>query len=505
MIGVMIPSVFAEISYPTISQRLGELPTYCIIDPVNFSTAERIKYTSIAEKGIQEWDKALQSSVIDNPSNWKITSKIISSSEQMTDCTIILSFHETVEQLDNGIDVRTIGLFKPMTQSIEIAIQDLQIDQIFNVILHEIGHSFGLGHYVSDNPETNEGWYSGLVSSPSIMIPVLTTDVMSIENVDVQKVLSIYGSDGFYAFSPQSPPAPPQSPELPSPPIKPIIPLEPIIPILPFDSIQILDTEILLKSYETKYSKIVGQIKESVYKKGHPVHLTIIKPDYTFDTLKITTTKMGYFETTLIFDKHSPVGQYTVEASYIGHRDDSMDFTFIADFKQSSSPKIEEKTVTEIEIEDEVVQLETEQEDEVVQLETEQEDKIVQLETEQNDGGCLIATATYGSELAPQVQQLRELRDNQLLQTESGTAFMNTFNDIYYSFSPTIADMERENPYFKEAVKLTITPMISSLSLMENAETESEVLGIGISVIALNLGMYLGVPAIVVIGIKRKF
>jgi len=119
-------------------------------------------------------------------------------------------------------------------------------------------------------------------------------------------------------------------------------------------------------------------------------------------------------------------------------------------------------------------------------------------------GGCLIATATYGSELAPQVQQLRELRDNQLLQTESGTAFMGMFNDIYYTFSPTIADYERENPYFKEAVKLAITPMISTLSLMENAESESEVLGIGISVIALNLGMYLGVPAIVVVGIKRK-
>jgi hypothetical protein len=124
---------------------------------------------------------------------------------------------------------------------------------------------------------------------------------------------------------------------------------------------------------------------------------------------------------------------------------------------------------------------------------------------EKEGGGCLIATATYGSELAPQVQQLRELRDNQLLQTESGTAFMSTFNDIYYSFSPTIADMEREHPMFKEAVKLAITPMISSLSLMENAETESEVLSIGISVIMLNLGMYLGVPAIVIVGIRKKF
>ena len=119
-------------------------------------------------------------------------------------------------------------------------------------------------------------------------------------------------------------------------------------------------------------------------------------------------------------------------------------------------------------------------------------------------GGCLIATATYGSELAPQVQQLRELRDNQLLQTESGTVFMGTFNDIYYSFSPVIADYERENPLFKEAVKLAITPMISSLSLMESAETESEVLSIGLSVIALNLGMYLGIPAIIIFGIKKR-
>ena len=120
-----------------------------------------------------------------------------------------------------------------------------------------------------------------------------------------------------------------------------------------------------------------------------------------------------------------------------------------------------------------------------------------------NGGGCLIATATYGSEMSQQVQQLRELRDNQLLQTESGTVFIGMFNDIYYSFSPTIADMEREHPMFKEAVKLAITPMISSLSLMENAESESEVLSIGISVIMLNLGMYLGIPTIVIIRIRK--
>ncbi len=114
---------------------------------------------------------------------------------------------------------------------------------------------------------------------------------------------------------------------------------------------------------------------------------------------------------------------------------------------------------------------------------------------EEEGGGCLIATAAYGSELAPQVQMLREIRDNQLMNTESGSAFMTTFNEAYYSFSPIIADMERESPLFKEAVKLGLTPMLSTLSIMESAESESEVLGLGLSVIALNLGMYIGLPA----------
>ena len=99
-------------------------------------------------------------------------------------------------------------------------------------------------------------------------------------------------------------------------------------------------------------------------------------------------------------------------------------------------------------------------------------------ESSEEGGGCLIATATYGSELAPQVQMLREIRDNQLMNTESGSAFMTTFNEAYYSFSPYIADMERENPVFKEIVKAGLTPMLSTLTIMESAETESEVLGL---------------------------
>ena len=104
-------------------------------------------------------------------------------------------------------------------------------------------------------------------------------------------------------------------------------------------------------------------------------------------------------------------------------------------------------------------------------------------------GGCLIATATYGSELSTEVQQLRELRDNTLLQSESGSAFMNGFNSLYYSFSPTIADWERQNPVFKEAVHLAITPLIASLSILNyvDMDSEAEVLGYGIGLILLNI------------------
>jgi len=141
---------------------------------------------------------------------------------------------------------------------------------------------------------------------------------------------------------------------------------------------------------------------------------------------------------------------------------------------------------------------------EILSLDNSNDEIIDEISIEEN-GGCLIATATYGSELAPQVQQLRELRDNSLLQTESGTAFMESFNQIYYSFSPIIADYERENPVFKEVVKVTLTPMLTSLSVLNyvDMDSESSVLGYGIGIILMNAGMYFVVPAIIIYKIRK--
>ena len=125
---------------------------------------------------------------------------------------------------------------------------------------------------------------------------------------------------------------------------------------------------------------------------------------------------------------------------------------------------------------------------------------------EKKGGGCLIATAAFGSEMAPQVQFLREIRDNTVLQTESGSAFMTGFNQFYYSFSPAVADYERENPAFKETVKLALTPMLTSLAILNyvDIDSEAEMLGYGIGIILLNIGMYFVAPAIIIIKIKNR-
>ena len=111
-------------------------------------------------------------------------------------------------------------------------------------------------------------------------------------------------------------------------------------------------------------------------------------------------------------------------------------------------------------------------------------------------GGCLVATAAYGTEMVPQIQRLREIRDQNILSTDAGSSFVTAFNGIYYTFSPTIADIERENPLVKGAVFIIIQPILASLHIMEHANTEFTVIVYGMLVILLNVIMYVIAPVL---------
>jgi len=79
--------------------------------------------------------------------------------------------------------------------------------------------------------------------------------------------------------------------------------------------------------------------------------------------------------------------------------------------------------------------------------------------------GCVIATATYGSELSPEVQFLRGFRDGTVMSTFAGSEFMKAFNAWYYSFSPYIADFISKQPLLKEAMKILLYPLIGILHI----------------------------------------
>jgi len=73
---------------------------------------------------------------------------------------------------------------------------------------------------------------------------------------------------------------------------------------------------------------------------------------------------------------------------------------------------------------------------------------------------CIIASAAYGSELAPEVQSLRTFRDWRVLSTFAGTRFMKAFNAFYYSFSPTVASTVASSPIATALVRILLYPLI---------------------------------------------
>ena len=259
---------------------------------------------------------------------------------------------------------------------------------------------------------------------------------------------------------------------------------------------------------------ISGSVKESSLSEyEQPITLMIVNSDGNIVKIaQLSLTSNNDFSTTLVAG--GPLwksgGEYTVKVNY-GAQKAETTFNYAGLSAPSEPEPVVEEPVVIVEepepvVEEPVVIIEPEPEPEPLCGEgTVMKDGKCVAE-KSGGGGCLIATAAFGSEMAPQVQFLREIRDNTVMSTQSGTAFMTGFNQFYYSFSPYVADYERENPVFKEAVKITLTPLLTSLTLLNyvDVDSEQEMLGYGIGIILLNVGMYFVAPAAAIIVIKNK-
>jgi len=244
--------------------------------------------------------------------------------------------------------------------------------------------------------------------------------------------------------------------------------------------------------------------------KSMDVSITIWAPKGNLATIaQVSPSSDGNYSTTMVAGGMINVeGDYNVKAKW-GAQANQTEFKYSG---SSGAPPV----VDEAPEQTEVIEIDEEPDiDEEPVMESAQpvcgtgtvlKNGVCVVEDKKKGGGCLIATAAFGSEMAPQVQFLREIRDNTVLQTESGSIFMTGFNQFYYSFSPAIADYERENPTFKEAVKLTLTPLLTSLTLLHYADidSESEMLGYGIGVILLNIGMYFVAPAVLIMTVRKR-
>jgi len=197
----------------------------------------------------------------------------------------------------------------------------------YAVTLHELGHTFGLDHYISDDAGTNSQWQSSNNVPPSIMIPSIHNNpsLQEITDIDASKVREIYGGEGFYAFSTIPIPVPtiPDPTPIPVPEI-----IEPIIPDKPFTSTSVSEKIIEVQNQNQQIVKISGRVSEDKLLRGHPVILTVYNPDQTIQILKTVVTSSGYFETLIIFDKKSIRGIYEVSMSYIERVDKSKDVSF---------------------------------------------------------------------------------------------------------------------------------------------------------------------------------
>ncbi len=128
----------------------------------------------------------------------------------------------------------------------------------------------------------------------------------------------------------------------------------------------------------------------------------------------------------------------------------------------------------------------------------------------QTQSGCLIATAAFGSELAPQVQQLRAFRDGIALRTFAGSSFMNVFNAWYYSFSPSVAEYERQSSWLQSAVRASIYPLLRMLGIstfvydLLGFNSELAIVAVGATVGSLVGSLYFAPVAAVLAVVNRK-
>jgi peptide/nickel transport system substrate-binding protein len=113
---------------------------------------------------------------------------------------------------------------------------------------------------------------------------------------------------------------------------------------------------------------------------------------------------------------------------------------------------------------------------------------------------CLVAATTYGSELSPTIQLLRNFRDNSLAKTKTGSSFLIIFNAWYYSFSPSVANYVAAHELTRAGMKSIFYPIIADFYLTSkiynslSSYPEAATIIAGLTASSLIGVLYIGLP-----------
>ncbi len=307
----------------TEAPRFSSQPIVCIFEPNEPRATDVIKdrWVKETEIGIKSWGIALQNVETSFNDKWKIHVEKISLEKKDTFdnsvCRVEVRFTGT--PLENRTSAVGWELHDGSKSQIKLFyIKDeicgytfySEYDRSFpdfcfgdefhrsktigNIAAHEFGHSIGLGHYQSSDPEINWEWSIDPVASPSIMTLAVHYDETKnpVRKIDTEKVIEIYGYNGFGKYEPVKISEPEPEP-LPEP--------------------ESSGTEILqVEPYKTVQTKIIGTVPDRLYSRGYPVELQITYPDGTKESAGIMATNRGHFEYIMQFNSQSQMGQYDV-------------------------------------------------------------------------------------------------------------------------------------------------------------------------------------------------
>jgi hypothetical protein len=74
---------------------------------------------------------------------------------------------------------------------------------------------------------------------------------------------------------------------------------------------------------------------------------------------------------------------------------------------------------------------------------------------------CIIATATYGSSMDPEVYYMRHVRDNVIGSSKVGKSMVDAWNTFYYSWSPPIAEFIAKYSFTKPIFQVLLMPLVA--------------------------------------------